>query len=58
MNELPEEACIREAQEEAGLKINPEHYHIDFVFIDIRVRTIKLVEDIDKSNKLVKLISI
>ncbi len=65
LNELPEEACIREAQEEAGLEIsiynpvnnqlknscelvgekllinpiytifneiNPEHYHIDFVF--------------------------
>ncbi|MBU3105850.1 NUDIX hydrolase [Clostridium gasigenes] len=65
LNELPEEACIREAQEESGLKINlynpinnqlknscelvgekllinpmytifgeinPEHYHIDFVY--------------------------
>lgn len=65
LNELPEEACIRESQEESGLKINlynpinkqlkkacelagekllinpihtifgeinPEHYHIDFVY--------------------------
>lgn len=65
LNELPEEACIREAREESGLKINlynpvkkqlksscelvgekllinpmytifgeinPEHYHIDFVY--------------------------
>lgn len=65
LNELPEEACTREAQEESGLKINlynplnkqlknscelvgerllinpmytilgeinPEHYHIDFVY--------------------------
>ncbi|WP_124065809.1 NUDIX domain-containing protein [Clostridium sp. E02] len=65
LNELPEEACIREEQEESGLKINlynpfnqqlknscelagekllinpmytiwgeinPEHYHIDFVY--------------------------
>ncbi len=65
LNELPEEACIREVQEESGLKINlynplnkqlknscelagekllitplytifgeinPEHYHIDFVY--------------------------
>ncbi len=32
VNELPEEACIREAKEESGLEINLNHYHIDFVY--------------------------
>jgi ADP-ribose pyrophosphatase YjhB (NUDIX family) len=83
-NELPEEACIREAQEESGLKINiynplnnqlkkscelvgekllinpmytifgkinPEHYHIDFVYY-ATANSYDTIPDIGESNLL------